>query len=70
MLRQNTLKSVYINLKRFFTDENVKEVTRRLLRPNKHNILITSTLQRCRKSLMSHAMCFLCYMVYNIIINY
>ena len=70
MLRQNILKSVYINLKRFFTDENVKEVTRRLLRPNKHNILITSTLQRSYKSHMSHAMCFLCYMVYNIIINY
>ena len=61
----NILKSVYINLKRFSPDEKVKEVTRSILHPNQRNLLITNTLQRCYKSHMSHAMCFLCNIVYN-----
>ena len=53
-----------------FPNIKVKEVTRHILHPNHHNKLRTNTLQRCHKSHMSHAMCFLCDIVYIDIINY
>ncbi len=53
-----------------FLDRKAKEVTRHILQPKQHNQLITNTLQRCHKSHMSHAMCFLCDRAYYNIINY